>query len=455
MALPVAAAINVRPSGSDLHCGGGFNAARGGVDYTLQDAAQASGTVTSSGTTVTATTGIFTSGMVGNYITDGTTYAEITAFTSATVVTVDAAPSWTAATIYVGGALASPGKARAVRVPGNRINVKAGTYNLTTASSNVAGGVVDEGGGADQVNVSRWEGYQNTPGDKGTPPILRASGISSATLFSISGAFVVMDNFTLDGAGLSNLNGLMITGGNVRAVRIRVLGFDTDGISMNAPNSEITFCAAYGCTQYRGILASAGKLSDCAVWGCTGTAGIEVDSTVSVARCVSFNNTGSSHGFQFGDRIDADNLSSYNNAGDGIHFQGNSLYLATVVNCVAYGNGGYGLNQTAATGLMLTTNTATGSNTAGALSSNVPTPDNPIVLTANPFDTVAIAALTNSSPLQSIFAAFAPNTAAGGGALLRGAGYIPYLDVGAVQHQDAGGGGSGGLFTNNLNGGLL
>ena len=74
------------------------------VDYSQQSSNWATGTVTSSSTTVTATTSIFTESMVGNLITDGTTYKEITAYTSGTVVTVDSAPSWTSATIYVGGA---------------------------------------------------------------------------------------------------------------------------------------------------------------------------------------------------------------------------------------------------------------------------------------------------------------------------------------------------------------
>jgi hypothetical protein len=54
---------------------------------------QATGTVTSSGTTVTVTTGIFTAAMVGQPITDGTQQVTITGFTSATVVTVNAAPN--------------------------------------------------------------------------------------------------------------------------------------------------------------------------------------------------------------------------------------------------------------------------------------------------------------------------------------------------------------------------
>lgn len=106
MALPATVIWECRTTGSDSN-GGGFDPSLGGVDYSQQNAAQATGIASSSGATVTATTSIFTSQMVGNLITDGTTWKEITAFTSATVVTVDSAPSWTAASVKVGGALAT------------------------------------------------------------------------------------------------------------------------------------------------------------------------------------------------------------------------------------------------------------------------------------------------------------------------------------------------------------
>jgi hypothetical protein len=39
-----------------------------------------------------------------------------------------------------------------------------------------------------------------------------------------------------------------------------------------------------------------------------------------------------------------------------------------------------------------------------------------------------------------------PNSTAGGGAALRGAGYPSYLDIGTTQHQDAGGSSGGYMF---------
>ena len=62
---------------------------------------------------------------------------------------------------------------------------------------------------------------------------------------------------------------------------------------------------------------------------------------------------------------------------------------------------------------------------------------NPVALTADPF--VNPTATINS--LADAQAAFSLNNTAGGGALCRGAGTPQYLDIGATQHQDSGGGG--------------
>src|ERR1700722_19039037 len=65
----------------------------------------ANGTVTSSGTAITATLPIFTAAMFGSPITDGSQQAIITGFVSPTVVTVAAAPNpaWLNTPINVSG----------------------------------------------------------------------------------------------------------------------------------------------------------------------------------------------------------------------------------------------------------------------------------------------------------------------------------------------------------------
>jgi hypothetical protein len=151
-------------TGSDSNGGGFVAGTAGGTSYANQSSAQATGTVTSATTTVTATTGIFTAAMVGNYMTDGTTWVYITAFTSSLIVTVNVAPSWTAATIKVGGALQTLTKVNALAVNNNKIYVKAeATITTTTGISlTFAGGTP-----SDISPPARLIGFTTTPGDGG------------------------------------------------------------------------------------------------------------------------------------------------------------------------------------------------------------------------------------------------------------------------------------------------
>ena len=105
-----------------------------------------------------------------------------------------------------------------------------------------------------------------------------------------------------------------------------------------------------------------------------------------------------------------------------------------------YGNGGYGANLTTGATypgiIVIAGYNAFGNNTSGARN-NLPTETSDVTLTADPF--------TNAAGGN-----FALNNTVGGGAACRAAG-IPgvfpgglttgYIDIGAVQHQDSGGGG--------------
>src|SRR3990167_5264823 len=152
MALP-AAVYEIRTSATASNVnGGGFNSARGGTDYSQQDAAQLTGTdltCTAASTTITSATGGFTSIMVGNFIhltaLTGTGaivgWYEIVTFTDTNNVIVDRTPTngvnnITAGTFYVGGALslATAGAAGdddvfelAAAGGGNTFHIKSGT----------------------------------------------------------------------------------------------------------------------------------------------------------------------------------------------------------------------------------------------------------------------------------------------------------------------------------------
>lgn len=104
MAIPSTTVWEVRQTATAGNVnGGGFNSARGGTDYTQQDAAQLALTdLTTSGagaTTISSVTGGFTSQMVGNiiYIASGTNFQagsyEVVTFTDANNVVLDRTPS--------------------------------------------------------------------------------------------------------------------------------------------------------------------------------------------------------------------------------------------------------------------------------------------------------------------------------------------------------------------------
>lgn len=137
----------------------------------------------------------------------------------------------------------------------------------------------------------------------------------------------------------------------------------------------------------------------------------------------------------------ADNTS--NGIENAVSSGGPGIQTFRLDNNIIYGNGGWGVlcaDTQAETdaAVLWDTNNAFGANSSGARS-GISAGENEITLTANPF--------TNDSGSNRDFSL---NNTAGGGAACRAAGFpgafvgatfVGYPDVGAVQHQDAGGGG--------------
>jgi len=177
MALPATAVWEIRSTATANNVnGGGFNSARGGTDYSLQDAAQvaqADGTSTAS-TTFTSALATFTSVMVGNYlhITSGTGatagWYEIVTYVNANTITLDrTSGTYTAATFKVGGAMSLVSTLDddmfEAGVAGNIYYIKGGsaiTYTLGEALAIVTVGAVDK--------PIKIVGYATTRGDTPT-----------------------------------------------------------------------------------------------------------------------------------------------------------------------------------------------------------------------------------------------------------------------------------------------
>ena len=414
-AISDSSVFEVRATGSDTNAGF-FVTGSSGTDYSQQDSCQATGTATSATTTVTATTGIFTSAMVGNGITDGTTWRQITAFTSSTVVTVDAAPSWTAASVCVGGGLLSPGKAASI-MPGQSlmyVKYSASVYSITTATTNVSNGFIVLPTGT--TRLTRMIGYNTTHGDNPTGascPVLQVSGVTSSGTV-ITGTSSLVSNIILDGNSLSTLTG---AGFNflTYAVNIKVENFPS-AIGVSTSVNVCSQCEAQNCGQ--GLRATV--VINSVAHGC----GVGIRALSLAQTSIAYANTST------GIAGNAINCTSYGNGSQG--FGGGSLYFG----CLAVGNTGTGFPSTSSSVDIFTYNSASYNNTGGTGLPAASNQQNTVTLTANPF--------TNAGSGD-----FSLNNTAGGGAALRAAGYpgvfpdgltTGYLDIGAVQHQDSGGG---------------
>lgn len=439
MAIPADTVWEVRTTGSDTLCGGGFSTANKGatgVDYSQQDAAKYTYTADLSGVGTTALTSagaLFTNDILGNVIfISGQGFYCVTAFTNSSTVTVDRAlGTFSGATGYVGGSLASPGNAFLAHVASNTIYIKSGTYSVTSASTNVASGCINMTGGA-ATAITRIIGYGTTRGDNGTKPILQASGIATFTMAFVNNSCSV-ENITLDGAGLTSSRGFSA------ATQSNLYNCIVKNCTNNAYLTASSYnCEATGCATQPAF--SGGTAVNCVannntVTGFTGT---------TCFGCISSNNTGaSSDGFQPNAGVSfIINCTAYANGRNGF-FAGTQattrFYL--FANCIAYGNTAFGFTATAAMDNAFLFNCAGGSNTSGNFDSTKLTSGKNIgfaTLTSNPF--------TNSSGDD-----YSLNTRVDGGALCRAGSYPPsflglstnrYQDIGAVQHKDYAAGGA-------------
>jgi len=457
MALSANTVWEVRNSGADTN-GGGFVTGSGGTDYSQQDAAQLSVTdaACAGNTTLTSATGGFTSAMVGSivYLSSGPGWYQITAHTDTNTVTIDRnGPNATGMTANVGGAFATPTKAVAVHVASNTIWIKSGTYTQTALLTLTAGAA-----GA----RTRIFGYNATRGDLAEVadfanfPILQNNNTTNSVLSLPAHShcgWLVLDGGSggsKSERGLAALSDWSVCE-NMKAINWTVQGFQTGsncivrrclstlGVSgadsgfVTVGNTYYEFCVSADnpCKGFRMVSGTPPTLIGCISYGHTGGSG----------RGFSEESTGS--------RFYA--CVAYDCSQDGICLDGGNAGLATCIhNCILAENGGYGINSTSTNYTDCPSDhNAFYSNTSG-LRNNWTAGAADVTLSADPFT-------------DGASGDFSLNATAGGGADCRAAGFpgefpggltTGYLDIGAVQHQDAGGGG-GMLRALSLSGGLI
>lgn len=439
MAIAAGCVWEVRSTGSDSNGGGYVPGA--GTDYSQQDAAQLTvADAAATGTTnLSSATGGFTAAMVNNIVNVvGQGRRQITAYVDANNVTCDAAwGTFSGATANVGGACASPGEFFGIITSGNTVWIQ-GTATpesspyLISASSNVSGGRLTLPA---SVNV-HLRGYLTSRGDittvGGLRPVLKANA-NSVTIWSVSNnTSSIVRDLIFDGDKATR-TGTVATGANS----------NWSGYNLTARN-----CASggFGGTGLR--------LEDCAAVDNTGNG---FPAATIFARCVAIGNSGDGFaggsfvvgclaaqnggdGFKVSATMIFDGNTAYGNAGDGLEVISASNPL--ISNCVIYGNTGYGVRVTSAS-IPALINTAMGDNTAGATTGTIASEIGTITLTADPF--------TDAAGDD-----YSPNSAAGGGALIKGLVSPQTLNGTSTPHRaDLGaaqlGGGGGGL----VNGGLV
>jgi hypothetical protein len=337
---------------------------------------------------------------------------------------------------------------------GNIIYVKGGSnYTLTVAIT-----ITTPSGDATNGR-NRIEGYTTTPGARDGRPVL-TSATNSINLFELNGGPAGWDFIHLKGTHTAGTRGSFIAGVGVAGQNqiatedciIDGCKYLFDGTTRQAPVLAVLYTTAINCTT--GVIANGGGtdiIDGCLFYGNSGIGyTAQNNSTTLVAsnsvfsggtKAISDGNVGSARTF---------GLSlvgcSFRGQSSSAIVQENAASSWTVLtdrNNVFWSIGGYCWSLlSAAAATLLRSGTSGGRNNfAGSLTSgyqnNFANGVNLVTLTADPF--------TNAAGGD-----FSLNTTAGGGALVRAAGFpgvypggttTGYKDGGAAQHQDSGGGG--------------
>lgn len=438
MAIGSTSVFEVRTAGLDTN-GGGY--AGGGSDFSQQNAKNTVGNNISATdiiavgtTTLTSATVNGTSALTGNivYLQGGTgslaagwyqaTFVSNVA--GVTTFTVDRnVATGTGITCNIGGALLSPGMASSAmsNVSGVITYIQAGTYTITSASTNVTGGCM-----APSANESLFVGYTSTRTPNNTdvaPTLILNSGLSAATIF-VGGGGSVLCNCLLDG--------------NTQTTSRAINGGVIDRCTIQNFVSDSTSATFYGC---QGTTNSGSAFGNGTCIGCEAYANTKTPFTGVCIGCLSYANTGgSTDGFAATRSI---NCTSYNNGRDGFRLASNTSNQC--INCHSEGNvagsgTGYNLQTNANCGSILHNCTAFNNTT------NV----------SNTFTGVGSVTILTATPLTNATGGvFTLNNISGSGASLRGAGFpalylrgltASYPDIGAAQHPDSGGGSAVAIF---------
>ncbi len=450
MALAATTEWDVRTTGSDSN-GGGFDTASAGTDGSQGAVIFAYTDLVISGATshLASVARAFVSTDVGNVIniTGGTGFTtgryQVLSVSSG-IATMDrpvGTLASTGGTGNLGGSLLTINAGLStVPVAGNKVHIKAGTYTLTTVVTTVNA----------QISVV---GYQTTHNDGGTKPLITTATNSTVLIHANSSSSITFTNLSFTNTASVRAIGIdqVNQGQFVIVVNCTFSGF-TNAINattastagwVHVINSKVSSCTGDGITAFGNVW-----VIGCLIQSNTGN-GVSISNTSAgfslIVEFCAIDSNGAAGVFVSASNncaLKIINCAITNNTGNGVT-PAKSLF--SCINSYFWANGGWGLDTFAGTntGNLYSVNNAFGgpnvsgnrNNWAGA---NLVGPIiGDITLTSAPY--------TSTSN-------FALNSTAGGGALLKQAGFpgaspsgTGYIDVGPVQTTGAPGT-TGGVF---------
>lgn len=315
-------------------------------------------------------------------------------------------------------AFATPGYAAGqATTAGDKIYIKEGAYNLTTATQNVSGGTLYV---ASQVQV---EGYKTTIGDRAARPVISGNGVTvSGSVISFNtphynrlGAYAI----SIEIDGQNTVSQGFNNSANYIALVFDCVARNCEHGFVGGGSSGITYnCEAHDCT-ISGFLS--GSLVYC--WADSCQIGFSTG-VRNMDSCIASNST--SHGVSVGNTylFTWKKCVAINNGGDGFH---NNYDIGYASEMISVGNAGYGYRMGGGNGTTAMFDCADYNNTSGRTSnSNTSRDFRPINLTGDPF----VDSANNDYRLNDI---------AGAGAELRQiqlsglAGVNSVFDVGAID----------------------
>lgn len=448
---------DVRTTGSDNN-GGGFDStvASPGTDFSQQNSAQVAYTdLVIGGTTTQLTSALSPFGATapGNVIkiTGGagctTGWYEVLSVSGVTA-TMDRAVGTTASicTGNLGGSLATPfaGTTSQPVASGNTIWVKAGTYTFSSGAScntNTVAMCFGTIAGASSLNVT---GYNATHNDNGTKPLFTTAtdnlwmiGLNGGTVWRFKNLQMTSTASTRVAAFFSPTNA--VTTGALVVIDCILDGFKWGINGDNGSSRQIFGVVLLSNTEIKNsqtnaIINQGNIFLYNETWiHNTGGDAVSLIGSASFVCSRSILSANSGKGFTAATvSLQLSSCVGSGNTGDAISTSaGSNVYV--MVNCIFYNNGGWGVNIGGSPfPVMLARNNAFGSNVSGNVNiTYIPYSDQ--TLTASPFVSTSDFALNNT---------------AGGGALLRKAGFggvsvagTGYLDIGAIQTSGGTGGG--------------